>query len=94
MATGDSPTVEEEMMTTDMETETVDCLYCNADVIEPDEVPATSDDDGWAAAAVGHHETCEWVVTRAHRVFEDENDRVLNEAHRAIPRPSAEEVAS
>ena len=66
--------------------ELVECIYCNAPVIEPDEVPATDDDDGWAAAAAGHDEICECVATRAHRVFDDAPEAALAEAARDATR--------
>jgi hypothetical protein len=45
----------------------VECAYCNAWVRPGDVVPASDDDQGWAEAAQGHADGCEWVETRAHR---------------------------
>jgi len=48
---------------------TVDeCIYCRAEVHDPDPVPDVDDDEAWAAIASDHEHDCEWVLTRAHRI--------------------------
>lgn len=50
--------------------QTVECIYCGADVEAVDEdfqSPAVDDDEAWTALAAQHRLGCEWIVTRAHR---------------------------
>ena len=44
------------------------CIYCECDVTT-DETPAPYADSAWAALAGEHARDCEWVATRAHRLY-------------------------
>ena len=68
-----------------------DMVYCNASVVYP--VPAVGDDAGWADAGAGHEEGCEWVVTRAHRVFVDAPDAALRAEVEELAREARQEAA-
>ena len=47
------------------------CIYCDGLIADGTVIPAVDDDDGWAQIAGEHVAGCEWVVTRAHRDFEE-----------------------
>lgn len=47
------------------------CVYCGYEVTNETEVPAVSDNAAWERLAQEHADECEWIQTRAHRVFED-----------------------
>ncbi len=52
------------------EGETVECLYCGAEVLGCQECPGAppaDDSEAWAELATEHAPGCEWVITRAHR---------------------------
>lgn len=59
-------------MTTETTTETERCLYCDAILGDATTVPNIKDDEGWAELAEAHFAGCEWITTRAHRVFEED----------------------
>ena len=44
------------------------CLYCGKPA-HSDVVPSAHDDAAWSALATEHAPACEWIETRAHRVF-------------------------
>ena len=47
-----------------------ECIYCNAE-LPPEtvnDVPSVYDDEQWDAIADQHAPSCEWVMTRAHRL--------------------------
>lgn len=46
----------------------VECLYCEREV-ESTHIPALEDEAGWKEIASEHHPKCEWVLTRAHRIW-------------------------
>jgi hypothetical protein len=52
--------------------ENVECLYCEGYFevrgVDPEEVPAVTDDAAWDRLAKAHTDGCEWVRTRAHRI--------------------------
>lgn len=52
------------------ENETI-CAYCNRDVPDEEYVPSSADSEEWERLATWHGASCEWVSTRAHRVFEE-----------------------
>ena len=65
-----------------MTSPTVQCVYCHAkveDCIE-DPIPSTGDDSRWAELAEEHESDCEWITTRAHRVFGRSADRSPDDA--------------
>lgn len=45
------------------------CIYCQRAVHDRTVVPAADDDETWSALSLEHDDDCEWVWTRAHRVF-------------------------
>lgn len=53
---------------------TVECIYCSAMIQDPgeDQPPAVTDAGAWAALAQQHAPDCEWIITRAHRLTEDQ----------------------
>ena len=51
------------------EEEEEECAYCGCTVIHRDEI-STEDDETWKSISEEHHPWCDWVITRAHRVFE------------------------
>lgn len=51
---------------------TEQCIYCGHDVCV-DRVPDIHDDEAWEIIAAEHAKDCEWVLTRAHRLEEDED---------------------
>jgi hypothetical protein len=56
------------------------CAYCLCEVSSLD-VPDVDDDDAWAEIAREHDDTCEWVLTRAHRIdppAEERTDRCVS----------------
>lgn len=44
-----------------------ECAYCGAPVISA-HAPGASDDAAWADLAATHADSCQWVLTRAHRI--------------------------
>jgi hypothetical protein len=59
----------------------VECVYCYTECSCSDcaseQVPAVADDAAWAKLARHHDVNCEWILTRAHRVFQQfEEDEV------------------
>jgi hypothetical protein len=59
-----------------MTAEIVECLYCNADA--PNEAPPALDDDrAWQRLAADHAPDCEWIMSRAHRLDDDEQRGML-----------------
>lgn len=54
-----------------MTDETTICIYCDREVPAPasEPVPDVRDDEAWEALAAEHEPDCEWITTRAHRVF-------------------------
>jgi hypothetical protein len=48
-----------------MDEQRVECLYCGSDCTN--ECPPADDGEAWANLAVEHDDSCEWVLTRAHR---------------------------
>jgi hypothetical protein len=51
---------------------TTECAYCARDVADHthEPPPAVDDDEAWTTLAAEHAPDCEWITTRAHRVFE------------------------
>lgn len=45
------------------------CAYCDCAVLDETSVPDVADGAAWDLHAIEHDATCEWVATRAHRVF-------------------------
>ena len=48
-----------------------ECAYCGHDVqlVKGEHVAPVDDDEAWAALAREHGDLCEWIASRAHRVF-------------------------
>ena len=51
---------------------TVECCYCQMTVRECP-IPSPHDDAAWDALAGEHDSECEWVLSRAHRVWNEPN---------------------
>ena len=45
----------------------VACVYCHANGLLDEPVPAEDDDAAWERMATEHQPGCEWIATRAHR---------------------------
>ena len=48
--------------------EPTQCIYCEAEIQEPGDVPEIDEDCAWARLAEQHEIRCEWIETRAHRI--------------------------
>ncbi len=44
------------------------CLYCNVELGEDLEAPASNDNAAWLALASDHAPGCAWIETRAHQL--------------------------
>lgn len=51
----------------------IECIYCHALIpVKSESVPDIDDDSEWKRLAQFHRPECEWILTRGHRIFDED----------------------